>query len=80
MKQMATSMQVIAITHIPQIAALGDQHFIVFKDTQGQTTRSDIRQLSAEERIEVIAGMLSNQHITDASREAAKQLLSSGVK
>lgn len=71
MKQMATSMQVIAITHIPQIAALGDQHFIVFKDTQGQTTRSDIRQLSAEERIEVIAGMLSNQHITDASTRSS---------
>ena len=79
MKQMAASMQVIAITHIPQIAALGNQHFLVYKETQGQTTRSAIRQLSAEERIEVIAGMLSNQHITEASREAAKQLLSSGV-
>lgn len=79
MKHMAASMQVIAITHVPQIAALGNQHFMVYKETQGQTTRSAIRQLSAEERIEVIAGMLSNQHITEASREAAKQLLSSGV-
>lgn len=80
MKLMASSMQVIAITHIPQIAALGDQHYIVFKEFYGQSTRSDIRLLSAEERIEVIAGMLSNQRITDASREAAKQLLSSVVK
>lgn len=79
MKRMAGSMQVIAITHIPQIAALGDHHFMVFKETMGQTTRSAIKQLTETERIEVIAGMLSNQHITDASREAAKQLLASGV-
>ncbi|MGC8865329.1 MAG: DNA repair protein RecN [Bacteroidales bacterium] len=79
MKRMAEAMQVIAITHIPQIAALGDHHFMVFKETTEQTTRSAIRKLSTPERIEVIAGMLSNQHITDASREAAKQLLSSGV-
>lgn len=79
MKRMAGSMQVIAITHIPQIAALGDHHFMVFKETTGQTTRSAIKLLTAAERIEVIAGMLSNQQITQASREAAKQLLASGV-
>jgi len=81
MKQMAQGMQVIAITHIPQIAALGDHHFMVYKETaQDQTTRSTIRRLSEEERIEAIAGMISNQQITEASREAAKQLLSSVVK
>ncbi len=79
MKQMASSMQVITITHIPQIAALGDHHFMVFKENDGNTTRSAIKHLSPEERIEAIAGMLSNQNITEASREAAKQLLALGV-
>ncbi len=75
MKKMSTQMQVFAITHLPQIAAKGQQHFKVFKSDVGNTTISELKLLSDEERIIEIAQMLSGKDISDSALQHAKALL-----
>ncbi len=75
MKQMAAHSQVICITHLPQIAAMGQHHFLVYKEETSQTTATHIRELSREERITEIANMLSGEKLTQAAIENAKTLL-----
>ncbi|MFI3318823.1 MAG: DNA repair protein RecN [Rikenellaceae bacterium] len=69
--ELAGSMQVIDITHLPQVASKGEAHFVVYK----HEGKSNIRRLSSEERINEIANMLSGERITEAAREQAKILL-----
>ena len=61
MREMAGRMQVISISHLPQIAAAGNCHFKVYKEDRGETTISGIRKLTPEERVQEIAGMISGQ-------------------
>ena len=75
MKGMSKEMQVFAITHLPQIAAKGQQHYKVFKSIQGESTISELKLLSAEERIVEIAEMLSGKDISDSALNHAKALL-----
>ncbi|MBR6375463.1 MAG: DNA repair protein RecN [Alloprevotella sp.] len=75
MKQMAAHSQVICITHLPQIAAMGQHHFLVYKEETSQTTATHIRELCREERITEIANMLSGEKLTQAAIENAKTLL-----
>ncbi len=75
MKDMSTLMQVFAITHLPQIAAKGQQHYKVFKALEGDTTFSQLMLLEAENRIEEVAKMLSGKDITPSALQHAKQLL-----
>ena len=70
--RLAESMQVIDITHSPQVASKGSRHFLVYKEQ----SRSNIRPLSTEERVEEIAKMLSGDTITEAALAQAKHLLS----
>ncbi len=67
--------QVVSITHLPQIAALGSYHYKVYKQDDEQGTTSHIRQLTPEERVEEIAHMLSGATLTDAAINNAKALL-----
>ncbi|MBQ8991755.1 MAG: DNA repair protein RecN [Prevotella sp.] len=67
--------QVISITHLPQIAALGSAHYKVEKEESSKGTISKMRQLSPEERIDEIAQMLSGSDISEAAIQNAKQLL-----
>ena len=67
--------QVISITHLPQIAALGTTHYKVEKEDDTQNTTSRMKELTTEERIREIAQMLSGTDITDAAIQNAKQLL-----
>ena len=67
--------QVISITHLPQIAALGSAHYKVEKEETSKGTISKMRQLSPEERIGEIAQMLSGSDISEAAIQNAKQLL-----
>ncbi|MBP1639040.1 MAG: recN [Bacteroidetes bacterium] len=76
MKNLGTYMQVIAITHLPQIAAQGSTHYKVFKNNTKETTETSIKQLTNNERITEIASMLSGDSISQAAIENAKQLLS----
>ena len=71
----AQDRQVISITHLPQIAALGATHYKVYKEETPQGTASHMTMLSADERVREIAQMLSGSSITDAAIENAKQLL-----
>lgn len=75
MKVMSKEMQVFAITHLPQIAAKGQQHYKVFKSIQGENTISELKLLSDEERIVEIAEMLSGKDISDSALNHAKALL-----
>ena len=75
MQEMSHTMQVFAITHLPQIAAKGDTHYKVLKRSQGSTTISELVLLSPEERIVQIAEMLSGKEITASALEHAKALL-----
>lgn len=75
MKEMSTQMQIFAITHLPQIAAKGNEHFKVFKSTVGDDTQSELKLLTTEERVVEIAQMLSGNVISDSALNHAKALL-----
>lgn len=75
MQNMSAHMQVLSITHLPQIASKGAQHFKVYKKDVESGTVSSIKQLSNEERIAEIAQMLSGANLTDAAINNAKELL-----
>ena len=70
-----TERQVISITHLPQIAALGSHHYKVSKEETPQGTISQMKELTPEERINEIAQMLSGSNISKAAIDNAKQLL-----
>lgn len=74
-KQMAGYMQVINITHLPQIAAKGDTHFLVYKSHEKGATATQIKKLSPDERLTETAKMLSGSQLTSAAIENARQLL-----
>ena len=73
--EMGDSMQVLNITHLPQVAAKGQHHYYVYKDAGGAASGTHIRELSQTERVEHIAAMLSGSAVTDAARTQAKELL-----
>lgn len=75
LSNLSKTMQVLAITHLPQIAGLGNDHLMVYKDSSDKITRTKIRRLSADDRIIEIAKLLSGHEITDASVESARHLL-----
>ena len=80
--QMASHMQVIAITHLPQIAATATSQLKVYKVVEGtdsQRTASHIRPLSTDERIHEIAVMLSSDPPTTAAQQTARELMGMGV-
>lgn len=75
MEAMGENMQVISITHLPQIASRGKYHYKVYKQDDSEGTKSNIIQLSKEERIKEIAHMLSGETLTQAAIDNAKELL-----
>jgi len=77
LKRLAGAVQLLVITHSPQVAALGHQHWRVEKSGGKKETTTTVRPLSAAERREEIARMLSGATITDEARAAAKTLLAS---
>lgn len=75
MKQMSTTMQVFAITHLPQIAARGAMHFKVYKTVVNEQTQSELQLLTEAERVIEIAEMLSGKDASDSAINHAKALL-----
>jgi DNA repair protein RecN (Recombination protein N) len=67
--------QVISITHLPQIAALGSHHYKVYKEETANGTASHMQELSSDERVTEIAQMLSGSDVSDAAIANARQLL-----
>ena len=75
METLANKMQVIAITHLPQVAAKGNAHFKVFKTVNNNKTETQVNSLSFAERVEEIAQMLSGEELTETALAHAKNLL-----
>ncbi len=75
LKEISSDMQVINITHLPQIAAKGDHHFLVYKQDSANDTTTRLKRLSKTERIEELAKMLSGENITAAAIMNAEELL-----
>lgn len=75
MKAMAQRHQLITISHLPQIAARGDQHYLVYKDNAHRKTTSEIKALQTEERVEEIAKMISGAKPSDLARASARELM-----
>ena len=75
MREMSKEMQVFAITHLPQIASKGHQHYKVFKSDKEHVTVSELKLLTEEERVIEIAEMLSGKNISDSAIAHAKALL-----
>jgi DNA repair protein RecN (Recombination protein N) len=75
MQQMSKNMQVISITHLPQVAAKGDNHYKVYKEEVKRITTTNLRLLSAEERVVEIAEMLSGKEFSETAITHAKELL-----
>ena len=75
MQDLGKVMQVIVITHLPQIAAKGESHYFVYKDESSEITETMIKKLSQDERIREIAQMLSGSGLTEAAVANARELL-----
>jgi DNA repair protein RecN (Recombination protein N) len=75
MQDMGANMQVITITHLPQIAAKGLQHYKVYKGEEDGVTTSNLKLLSNDERVIEIAEMLSGKDISESALTHAKELL-----
>ena len=77
MRQMGSARrQVLSITHLPQVAALGQHHYKVYKEETAKGTITEIIKLEQQDRVREIAQMMSGEHLTDAAIDAATQLLS----
>lgn len=77
MQELGSKMQVLTITHLPQIAAKGKEHYFVYKEDTAERTVTRIKKLNKDERVKEIARMLSGASLTDASIANAKELLKS---
>lgn len=77
MRLLARKHQVIAITHLPQIAACGDQHYLVYKQSDGNRTYTNIKPLEMSEREQMIATMMSGENRTESAVAAAREMLKS---
>ena len=75
MEELAENMQVISITHLPQIASQGNSHFKVYKEDKGNKTKSNIVLMNNEERVLEIAQMLSGANPEDTAIQHAKEML-----
>ena len=76
MERLAENLQVITITHLPQIASKGHSHYFVYKDDDSTTTYTRIKQLSESERVTEIAKMLSGDKPGESALQNARELLS----
>src|SRR5690606_32553588 len=75
MRELSKNCQVIAITHLPQIAAKGNSHFKVSKTVVNEYTQTQLHLLNKQERVEELASMLSGEELSEAALENAKTLL-----
>jgi len=80
LEEMGKEMQVINITHLPQVAARGRKHLHVYKEYQGESTITRIRLLTEEERVMEVAKLLSGSEVTPTAVENARELLNAALK
>jgi len=80
MHDLARYHQIITITHLPQIAALGDRHFKVEKIVEDGTTKTTIHRLDEDEQAAQVASLIAGEEVTDASLESARELMAAGER
>ena len=80
LKELSRAQQVLCVTHLPQIAAFADQHFLVEKQERQGKTKTSVRLLEEEERTEEVARMLSGAKLTETSLRHAEQMLKTSRK
>jgi len=78
MKQLGRDRQVLAVTHLPQVAACADHHLVVAKQLQGQTTLSSVAAVQGEQRVAEVARMLGGERLSGTTLAHAKEMLQSG--
>jgi DNA repair protein RecN (Recombination protein N) len=78
MKQLGGDRQVLAVTHLPQVAACADHHLLVSKQLQGKTTQSTVLPVQGEQRVGEIARMLGGEKLSGTTRAHAKEMLQAG--
>jgi DNA repair protein RecN (Recombination protein N) len=79
MKQLGVDRQVLAVTHLPQVAACADHHLVVSKHLQGSTTLSTVGTVSGEQRVGEIARMLGGEKLSSTTLAHAKEMLQAGA-
>ena len=79
MKQLGVDRQVLAVTHLPQVAACADHHLVVAKQVQGNTTRSSVAAVQGEKRVGEIARMLGGEKLSSTTLAHAKEMLQAGT-
>jgi DNA repair protein RecN (Recombination protein N) len=79
LRDLAAHHQVLCITHLPQIASFADRHFTVRKQVIGNETRTTVRAVEGDERLEELAEMIGGKRVTDVTRAQAKELLHSAA-
>jgi len=79
LRELGQSRQVFCVTHLPQVASLGNNHFRIMKVSDGKTTRTRITLLNDDERVEEIARMLGGVEITQRTRDHAAEMLAAGT-
>ena len=80
MKQLGRDAQVLAVTHLPQVAACADHHFVVAKQARAGATLSDVRAVSGEVRVAEVARMLGGERLSNTSLAHAQELLAVGAE
>ena len=80
LKDLGESRQVLCVTHLPQVASLADGHFRISKVTDGRTTRTQVHELTNDERVEELARMLGGVEITRKTLEHAAEMLATAAK
>ncbi len=75
LKEMGKHLQIIAITHLPQVAAFGGLHLEVSKSHSGSQTTTQIKRLNYNQRIEALAKLISGEQFTESAKISAKELL-----
>jgi DNA repair protein RecN (Recombination protein N) len=75
LRELAVSRQVLCVTHLPQVASHGQAHYRVVKLTDGKTSRTQVRALSAEDRVEELSRMLGGIEITERTRAHAAEMI-----
>jgi DNA repair protein RecN (Recombination protein N) len=75
LRRMAASRQIVCITHLPQIAACADHHYVIEKRSDDAQTYTTVKELDAEGRVDEIARLISGSAVTDTTRENARELI-----
>jgi DNA repair protein RecN (Recombination protein N) len=75
LREISATRQVLCVTHLPQVASHGEEHYRVVKHTDGKSSRTDVRRLNAKERVEELSRMLGGVEVTARTRAHAAEMI-----